>query len=177
MKKAHVLFIMFFIGLMIIKAQDNVNALIKALPEMENGNYKGTFLNDSLVNTFLNEYIDEAEIRGINIKPYIEQINWILIEPKASDNCSELIGMNLGKIDKEHKLILLSRNCLLDRFILKSTLFRELSHYLGMPYKNVDYGIMSLNKEKGYSYAWLDDHQIREQQYDDLFKELRKYLN
>ena len=131
------------------------------------------------VKDFLREYLEEATNRGVSLRSHIERLNFIIVEPE-SNNPSELNEFNLGKVDRNKKMILLSRSCLIDKYILKATLFRELSHYLGVPYSSNGVGIMSLNKPEGYSYAWLSCNKandIRVFEYDWLFKELRKVVN
>jgi hypothetical protein len=176
MKRLYLLLFSLFVGLITATSQDNLADLKDALSQMENGKYKGTFVNDSLVIEYLNEYLSEAKERGLNLKSHIDDINWILIEP-GSNIPLRLTGTNLGLVDKEHKLILLSKSCLLDRYILKSVLYRELSHYLGIPYNEKGLEIMSLKKPKGYSYAWFDDYEIRKFVYDDLFTALKRVIN
>lgn len=157
-------------------SQENLVALEEALPQIEKGNYRGTIINDSMVARFLEEYLLEAKNRGLDLNGPIKNINWILIEPE-SNQPPELTGMNLGKIDKDSNLILLSRSCLLDRHILKATLFRELSHYFGLPYNLECCEIMRVHKPKGYSYAWFDDYDITQIVYDDLFTALNRVMN
>ena len=159
-----------------INSQVNLDVLIDSLPEIEKGEFKGTFVNDSLVASFLQEYLFEAEERGLNLRSYMDRVNWVLIEPE-SNQPPELTGMNLGKIDKVRHLILLSRSCLLDRHMLRATLFRELSHYFGLPYNIECCEIMRVNKPRVYSYAWFDDYDIKHIVYDELFAELKKLLN
>jgi len=68
----------------------------------------------------------------------------------------------------------------LDNNILKATLFREVSHYLGVPYDLEGAGIMSLKKPSGYSYSWLnckDAIEIKEFEYNRMFTQLKKILH
>ena len=65
----------------------------------------------------------------------------------------------------------------LDKNIMKYVLFRELSHYLGIPYNKEGLIIMTKNNPKEYSYSWIDDYEKRQIAYDDLFKELKKYID
>jgi len=173
MRKLNLTFCFIFLLVNGIISQNRISDLQKALCEMDTGNFKGTVLNHSLVQEFLKEFIIEATKREVNLKPEIEKINWIIIEPE-SNGLYELTGFELSKMDKERKMILLSRACLLDRHILKATLFRELSHYFGLPYNVECCEIMRVKKPVGYSYAWFDDYEIREVVYADLFGELKK---
>ncbi|MBA6151453.1 hypothetical protein [Gelidibacter maritimus] len=178
MKKLKIILIVLLISSINASSQGISEALDKALPQMLKGEYRGTFLNDSLVATFIQEYLLEAQKRNLELKEHLDEINWILIEPEQRSGKPRLLtGMNLGWVDREHKLILLSESCLLDRYILKSTLYRELSHYLGLSYDIEGLEIMSLVKPKGYSYAWFDDYEMEQIVYDDLFAELKKMLN
>ena len=178
--KRNIFIIIFSISASMITAQEKVFDLSKALSEIKEDRYKGSVLNNKLVEKFLIQYEKEAKIRGLILTPYIEKINFILIEPD-SNIPRELTGFHLGKIDKKRKMILLSRSCLLDRNILKVTFFRELSHYLGVPYENMGFGIMSVNKTEGYTYTWISEYcdykEIIVVEYDHLFTELKKHLH
>jgi hypothetical protein len=176
MKRLYVLLFFLFIKLMTATSQENLVGIEEALPQIEKGEYKGTFINDSLVAQFLEEYLFEAKNRGLDLNGPLKNINWILIEPE-SNQPPELTGMILGKIDKDRNLILLSKLCLLDRHMLKATLFRELSHYFGLPYNLECCEIMRVNKPKGYSYVWFDDVDIKQIVYDDLFTALKRVTN
>lgn len=146
----------------------------KTLEQMDDSTFDGLMLNDSLVGKFLKEYRDLADKYEIDYDEKIRGLYWILIEPE-SNIPRELTEFNLSKIDKERKLILLSRACLLDSNILKATLFRELSHYFGLPYNIECCEIMRVNKPKGYSYAWIGDKDITEIEFDKLFTEIMKF--
>jgi hypothetical protein len=165
-----------FLFIHLVNSQENTLMLQQALSQMKDGSYEGIILNNNLVEVYLIEYIDEAKKRGILISSHINNLNWILIEPE-SNIPNQLTGYNLGKVDKEKNLILLSRACLLDSNILKETLFREISHYLGVPYQNDCFGIMTVNKPDGYSYSWMSDNEIIEIEYDRMFELLKKILN
>ncbi|GAA4801807.1 hypothetical protein [Litoribaculum gwangyangense] len=147
--------------------------ILKSLLKNKNETFKGFILNDSLVAEFFEEYRFSVLKHDIELENRLDEIRWILIEPE-SNTPQELSGFNLGKIDRERKLILLSKLCLLDYGILKATLFRELSHYLGLPYNSDCCEIMRVNKPKGYSYAWTDDIEIREIEFEKLYQELIK---
>lgn len=178
--KIIVLFFCFICSHSMITAQEKEFNLGKALSEIKEDSYKGPVLNNKLVEKFLIQYEKEAEIRGLILTPYIEKINFILVEPD-SNIPRELVGFHLGKIDKKRKMILLSRSCLLDRNILRVTLYREVSHYLGVPYEKKGFGIMSINKVEGYTYSWLSEYcdykEIIDIEYDYLFTELKKHLH
>jgi hypothetical protein len=159
-------------------AQEKQFDLGKSLSEIKEGTYKGPLLNNKLVEEFLNEYILTAEKYGMSLLPKIQGINFIFVEPE-SNIPKQLTEFNLGKVDFDKKLILLSRVCLLDSSILNATLFRELTHYFGVPYENEGVEMMSLNKPEGYSYAWLSDcsdNDIKQIEYDWLFTKLKKYV-
>lgn len=64
----------------------------------------------------------------------------------------------------------------MDCNILKATLFRELSHYFGVPYENEGIRIMSINKPEGYSYGGFSESDIRRIEYDYIFSEVKKYI-
>lgn len=147
----------------------------KNLEQIKNNSFEGIILNDSLVAKFLMEYQHEAIERGINLEVKFKTLYWILIEPE-SNVPSEFKEFELSKVDRSRKMILLSRSCLLDRYILKATLYRELSHYFGIPYNLESLEIMRVEKPKAYSYAWFDDPMISEYVNDDLFNELKKYM-
>lgn len=176
MKTPYIIITILYAGLITSNAQDHVRVLQDALPKMKNSEYKGTFTNDSLVAQFISEYLFEAENHGLDLREHIDNINWVLIEPE-SNQPPKLTGMILAKIDKDRQLILLSRLCLIDRNIIHVILFRELSHYLGVPYNLNEVPIMSLERPKGYSYGWIDDPWIREIEYKQLFEALKLYLN
>ncbi len=162
-----------------IFAQEKQFNLEKSLSEIDNGTHKGPMLNNKDVEIFLKEFLQESENYGLLLLPIIQNINFIFVEP-SSVVPAQLTGDNLGKVDISHKLILLSKNCLLDNNILKATLFRELSHYLGVPYDLEGAGIMSIKKPEGYSYDWLgcnDAVEIQEFEYYRLFAELKKHVN
>ena len=132
-------------------------------------------LNDTLVSEYLDEFVAEARKHDIDIEKGLKDLKYVLIEKRLKNpEDRKLTGFNLAKIDKDRKLILLSRDCLLDRYILKATLFRELSHYLGLLYNLDRCEIMRVNKPKGYSYAWFDDDDIRKIIYNQLFSEIKK---
>ena len=103
-----------------IFAQEKQFNLEKSLSEIEEGTYKGPMLNSELVEEFLNEYILIAEKNGIQLLPKIQDIHFIFVEP-SSNVPAQLTGDNLGKIDVSKKLILLSKNCLLQ--YIKSNTF------------------------------------------------------
>lgn len=178
--KKNILIIILTISASLIAAQEKKFDLGKALSEIKEGNYKGPILNNRLVEEFLIQYEKEAKIRGLALDSYIENINFIIVEPE-SNVPRELTEFNLGKVDKKRKLILLSRSCLLDRNMLKVTLFRELSHYFGVPYEIEGFGFMSVKKAEGYSYSWISDYcdfkEIIVIEYDYLFTELKKHIN
>jgi hypothetical protein len=160
-------------------AQNNQFDLKNALNDITNDSFKSVLLNNELVKEFLDEYIEEAESRGIVVLPYINSLNFIVVEPD-SQMPSQLNGLNLGRVDKDKKLILLSGSCLIDRTILKATLFREVSHYAGVPYDAEGVAIMSVNKPEGYSYSWIsceEVNDIKEFEYNWLFTELKKVIH
>ena len=159
-----------------VSSQGNFKYLKTSLNEIEKGEFKGVIINDSLISFFLDEYLYQASIQGMNLKEKLSTIDWILIEPE-SNTPSEFNDLQLGKIDKERKMILLSRLCYLDRNILQATLFRELHHYFGVPYIPYGHGIMALIKPKRYSYGWLSDPYITEIEYQDFFEQLRIYID
>lgn len=173
MEKLYVMLFLFFGTPILVTSQENLTRPVDGLPHIMEGNYEGTFLNDRLVADLLSEYLFEAKNRGLELKTRIDEINWILVEPE-SNQPFKLTGMNLGLIDRDRKMILLSRSCLVDRYVLKATLYRELSHYLGIPYNKEGLDIMTLEKPKGYSYAWFVDYEIRQNVYDDLFAALKQ---
>jgi hypothetical protein len=176
--KKKLIIITYLIFSLLASAQEKKIDLGKALIEIEEGNFKGLLLNNKLIEDYLIEYENEAEIRGLKLHPYIQTLNFIVVEPESSIP-RQLTESNLGKVDNERKLILLSRICLIDNTILKATLFRELSHYLGVPYEAEGAGIMSLNKPEGYSYAWLadcNDNDIKQFEYDAIFAALKKHI-
>ena len=175
MKKNILIIIVILISPFLSSAQETEFNLEKALSEIKGGNYNGTLLNNKLVEEYLKEYVFEAEKRGLEMNPYIEDINFIVIEPE-SNIPRQLTEFDLGKVDRELKLILLSRSCLLDCNILKATLFRELSHYFGAPYENEGIRIMSINKPEGYSYGGFSESDIRRIEYDYIFSEVKKYI-
>jgi hypothetical protein len=152
-----------------LNAQVNFN-IEKSLEEINNSTFNGLLLNDPLVAKFLT---DLAYLYRIDFDEKLRGLYWVLIEPE-SNIPKELTEFNLGEIDKERKLIVLSRACLLDRDILKATLFRELSHYFGLPYNENCCEIMRVNKPKGYSYAWVDDSEVSEVEFDKLFTAMMK---
>lgn len=173
MKKLYVVLFLFLVTPILVTSQENLIRPIDGLPQIMEGNYEGTFLNDPLVADLLTEYLFEAENRGLDLQTSIDEITWILVEPD-SNQPFQLTGMNLGMIDRGRKMVLLSRSCLIDRYVLKATLYRELSHYLGIPYNKEGLEIMALEKPKGYSYAWFVDYDIRQNVYDDLFTALKQ---
>ena len=161
-----------------VNAQLKQYNLKKVLAEIKEGTFKGPILDNELVKEYIDEYELFANSYGVSIQLKLQKINFILIEP-SSNIPPQLTGNNLGKIDLERKMILLSKNCLLDNNILKATLFRELSHYFGVPYKQKGSGIMALEKPKDYSYDWLsnsNDKSIMELEYFKLFSELKQYI-
>jgi len=179
MKKNYLTILVFLIAIYSLSAQENNLMLDKALAEIKAEKFKDILLNNKLVETYLTAYINEAEKRGIMILPYLQTINFIFIEPE-SNIPRQLAEFNLGKVDFDRKLILLSSVCLIDNTILKATLFRELSHYFGVPYVDEGVEIMSLKKPEGYSYAWLagcSDDDIKQVEYDWLFEALKMNLN
>lgn len=162
----------------LISAQEKNIDIEKALIGIKEGTFKGPLLNNNLVEEYLIEYENEAEIRGLKLHPYIQTLNFIVVEPESSIP-RQLTESNLGKVDNERKLILLSRICLIDNTILKATLFRELSHYLGVSYEAEGAGIMSLNKPEGYSYDWIvdcNDNDIKKFEYDWIFEALKRLI-
>lgn len=165
----------------IVFGQEKKFDLIKALSGIKEGTRQGTLLNNKLVEKFIVEYIQIGEEYGMSLLPEIKKINFIFVEPSEVVP-AQLSGENLGKVDFNEKLILLSNYCLLDSNMLKATLFREISHYLGVPYINEGHGIeiMSINKPEGYSYGWLTDYcydDIQQIEYNRLFTALKKHLN
>ena len=91
----------------------------------ENKNNSSFISNNTLVFEYLNEYMAEAHSHNINYDKGFKDLKYILIEIGLKNpKDRELSWFNLGKIDKDRNLILLSRDCLLDRNILKATLFR-----------------------------------------------------
>ncbi|KUO61779.1 hypothetical protein APF79_10070 [bacterium BRH_c32] len=175
MKRYTLIIIVILMSRFLGSAQENEFNFEKALSEIKGGNYNGTLLNNKLVEEYLKEYVFEAEKRALEMNPYIEDINFIVVEPE-SNIPRQLVEFNLGKVDEERKMILLSRSCLLDSNILKATLFRELSHYFGVPYENEGIRIMSINKPKDYSYGGFSENDIRCIEYDYLFSEVKKYI-
>jgi hypothetical protein len=179
MKKNYLTILVFLIAIYSLSAQENNLMPDNALAEIKAEKFKDILLNNKDVEIYLTEYVNEAEKRGIMIIPYLQTINFIFIEPE-SNIPRQLTEFNLGKVDFDRKLILLSSVCLIDNTILKATLFRELSHYFGVPYKDEGVEIMSLKKPEGYSYAWLSycrDNDIKQVEYDWLFDNLKQYIN
>jgi hypothetical protein len=146
---------------------------MKSLEQIEDGTYEGIIMNDSLVLRYYDSFIYELKRNNIQFEKKLDKLNFIFIEPE-SDKPLELIGFNLAKTDKDKNLILLSRVCLIDRYILKVILYRELSHYIGLPYNLKDSAFMKLNKPKGYSYAWASDYDITEVELGILMNALKE---
>lgn len=151
--------------------------IILLLVAKVNSQEKNFIMNHPLLEDVLLEYTIEAEKRNINITHHLDEINWILIEIGIEDDKYELDELKLGKVDKESELILISRVCLIDRNILKATLFRELHHYFGVPYEEKGSGIMSLQKPVGYSFGWIDYKDITDIEFDAFFDLLKKHIN
>jgi len=108
--------------------------------------YSQISTNDSLIVHYVNDFIKEGSVRGLNLKDdIIDKVNFILIVP--SNNEIENLGITL----KDNGIILLSYNVHLDKLILKGTLYRELFYILGVPYD--DSFIMIKQKPKGFSYS------------------------
>ena len=176
----NLILLIFIISIFYVSAQENNLLILKeSLSKIETGNFKGILINNNLIEEVLDDYIYEANKRGITVTSYIKDLDFIIIEPK-SNTPRQLTEFNLGKVDENRNLILLSRVCLVDFNILEATLFRELSHYIGVPYEIEGHTIMSLNKPELYTYSWLsksNSHDIREVEYNRLFEELKKYIN
>ncbi len=112
-------------------------------------------MNDPLIKEYFVEFIHKAELNGLDVQDQLlADVDYILIVPEDQDNVK-----NLGEYDSQIKFIKLSSKVKLDALILKVTLFRELSHILGVPY---DQGsvIMYRNQKDGFSYAAFDDIDI-----------------
>lgn len=121
MEKLYILLFLFYGMPILVASQENLTRPNDGLPQIMEGNYEGTFLNDQLVADLLTEYLFEAENRGLDLQTSLDKIKWILVEPE-SNQPFKLTGMNLGMIDRDRKMILLSRSCLIDRYVLKATL-------------------------------------------------------
>lgn len=112
-------------------------------------------MNDPLIKEYFGEFLQEAADRGLDVQDQLlAEVDYILIVPEDQDNVK-----NLAEYDSQIKFIKLSSKVKIDRLILKISLYRELSHILGVPY---DQGsiIMYRNKKDGFSYTFADDIDI-----------------
>jgi len=111
-------------------------------------------MNDVLIKEYFKDYVSEALSRGHDVQAeLLEKIDYILIVPEDVKVCE------LSQTDLSNKLITLDSNITIDRLILKTNLYRELSHVLGVPY-NVASVMMDRRKLEGFSYSAFDDVDI-----------------
>ena len=127
-------------------------------------------MNDILVKEYFEEYVSEALERGYDVQDeLIDKIRYIIIiseEFEYGFNVSDL-----GTTDFKFKLITLNSAVRIDRLILKITLYRELSHVLGVPY-NKGSVIMNRRNKIGFSYAAFDDVDIMDIELTKVLKYL-----
>ena len=132
-----------------------------------------------LVKEVLNEYINEAEVRGIVVSDLLnDKLEFILVESnlKHEDDQRQLCGKNISMLDLDKKLILLSEVCLVDYTLLKSELFKQLSFCLGVKPTGQNTIISNEFTDK-YTNAYLTDAELRKEEYDFMYAELRKVIN
>jgi|TARA_R110000851_G_scaffold47424_1_gene115123 hypothetical protein len=121
-------------------------------------------MNDVLVKEYFKDYISEALSRGHDVQSeLLEKIDYIIIVPEGVKVC-ELSQTYLSK-----KLITLDSNVTIDRLILKTNLYRELSYVLGVPY-NVASVMMDRRKLEGFSYSAFDDADIMSIELTNIMK-------
>jgi len=123
-------------------------------------------MNNQLTKEYFKDYVSSAFDRGYDVQNELaEKIKYIII---VSD---EFPVDELGKYDPEMKLITLNHKVTLDRLILKVTLYRELSHILGMPY-NEGSVIMNRHQLDGFSYSAFDDIEIMDIELTKIFNHI-----
>lgn len=111
----------------------------------------------------VDEYVAEAAERCIDVTPHIDQMKFI--------GYTNLLSYpTLGIATKDGKIIAISQYCSLDRTILKTVVFHELTHSIfneGHSYRS-QYDIM--RDSSPLSFRIYDDIDFWEARLDEIFK-------
>lgn len=160
--------------IILILVFSSTSLMIMAQNSNEN---KLTMSFQPLVQEFVKEYNNEAKIRGLDIENLISsKIDFIVYESDIKEDGNLLNKNQLSMIDVEKKMILLSDVCKVDWTLLKSELFKQLSFFLGV--KPIGQNTIISNEfTPKYTNAYLTDPELRKEEYDFMFSELKKVIN
>lgn len=140
-------------------------------------NKNNSIVTNELIKEQLVEYISEAKKRGLLVEDLLKnKLDYILIETNLKDDKSrKLCGKTLSKLDLDKKFLLLSEVCSVDTYLLKSELFKQLSFCLGVKPVGQNTIISNVFTPK-YTNAYLTDPELRKEEYDFMFSEVKKVL-
>ncbi len=140
-------------------------------------NKNNSIVTNELIKEQLFEYISEAKKRGLLVDELLKnKLDYILIETNLKDDKSrKLYGKNLSILDLDKKYLLLSEVCSVDIYLLKSELFKQLSFCLGVKPVGQNTIISNVFTPK-YTNAYLTDPELRKEEYDFMFSEVKKVL-
>jgi len=121
-------------------------------------------LIDSSLKPLVKEYINEGRVRGFDSAPIIfKNVDTIMLD-------STLKYPMLGYYDMEFKSIHIARFTLIDRVIVKSVLYHELTHSVLKGYGHVCYKCRSLMSEKSPdSFSKYAIKEVWDETLDELF--------
>lgn len=142
-----------------------------------NAQPKSILINNETVSELINEYTEEAKLRGLDIELLLnDNIDYILVEigeQLLSFSKRRLTGTKMSEANRDKKYILLSESCLVDFYVLKGELFKELSFMLGVDYDTEQNTILSSNRTDKYTHAYLSDKELSKAEFDYMFSKVK----
>ena len=109
--------------------------------------------NDKAVHQILEDFVGKAHLNGVVLQDILfENVEFVIIALPGKE------VDNYGRYNEDNKIIVLSHDIKIDAIILKTILYRELLHSVGVPYDETF--IMKRERPSGFSYSVFSEKDI-----------------
>tara|TARA_R110000796_G_scaffold29481_2_gene79638 strand:- start:779 stop:1228 length:450 start_codon:yes stop_codon:yes gene_type:complete len=109
--------------------------------------------NDKIVHQLLEDFVDKVHLNGMDLQDTLfENVEFVIIALPGKE------VDNYGRYNEDNKIIVLSHDIKIDAIILRTILYRELLHSVGVPYD--DTLIMKRERPSGFSYSVFSEKDI-----------------